>query len=125
MSSAVGLRADFTGSHLRAGAIEPRWQPGTAALGAGCDLRTRHAGAAAVVGSIGLQTVREWVFRFNRGLAGLVNGKAPGQRPLLEAVHKDRVGGADRGQADPGCALRGELALIDLIKWLHDEYCLS
>ena len=39
---------------------------------------------AAKIGGVGLQTVRDWVLAFNaEGPAGLVNGKAPGNSPLL------------------------------------------
>ena len=41
---------------------------------------------AARIGGVGLQTMRDWVLRFNRdGPDGLVDGKAPGGRPRLDA----------------------------------------
>src|SRR3954464_8776502 len=41
-------------------------------------------GEAAEIGGVGLQTVRDWVLRFNaEGPAGLETGKAPGNRPIL------------------------------------------
>jgi len=44
-------------------------------------------GDAARIGGVGLQTVRDWVLAFNaEGPAGLVNGKAPGNTPLLTAA---------------------------------------
>ena len=39
--------------------------------------------AAAKLGGVGRQTVRDWVLAFNaEGPPGLVNGKAPGNAPL-------------------------------------------
>ena len=51
---------------------------------------------AARIGGVGLQTVRDWVLAFNaEGPPGLVNGKAPGNAPLLndqqrQALHQAR-----------------------------------
>jgi hypothetical protein len=49
-----------------------------------------------------LQTLRDWVLRFNAdGPAGLVNGKAPGQAPRLDQVQRDelsRAGACARDQ---------------------------
>ncbi|MBC7583240.1 MAG: helix-turn-helix domain-containing protein, partial [Tardiphaga sp.] len=43
------------------------------------------------IGGVGLQTVRDWVLRFNRdGPDGLVGGKTPGGRPRLGA--RERAG---------------------------------
>jgi len=37
------------------------------------------SGRAARIGGVGLQTIRDWVVRFNaRGPEGLIDGKAPG-----------------------------------------------
>jgi transposase len=41
-------------------------------------------GDAAEIGGVGLQTVRDWVLRFNaEGPAGLMTGKALGNSPIL------------------------------------------
>jgi transposase len=57
--------------------------------------------AAARIGGVGLQIVRDWVLRFNaRGPAGLLDGKAPGprsrlnddqRRALVEAVERGPI----------------------------------
>ena len=40
---------------------------------------------ASQIGGVDLQTVRDWVLRFNaRGPSGLIDGKAPGQAPKLD-----------------------------------------
>jgi transposase len=41
------------------------------------------------MGGVGMQTVRDWVLRFNaQGPDGLLDGKAPGPRPVLGSEHK-------------------------------------
>jgi transposase len=45
---------------------------------------------AAEIGGVGLQTVRDWVLAFNAdGPDGLIDGKAPGARPRLNADQRD------------------------------------
>ena len=45
-----------------------------------------------LIGGVGLQTVRDWVLAFNtEGPAGLVNGKAPGNAPLLNNERRDAL----------------------------------
>ena len=47
---------------------------------------------AAKMGGVGLQTVRDWVLAFNaEGPPGLVNGKAPGNSPLLSEAHRQAL----------------------------------
>ena len=46
---------------------------------------------AAKVGGVTLQVVRNWVLKFNaHGPNGLIDGKAPGQKPLLNEEHCER-----------------------------------
>lgn len=80
MAGAVGLRDDFTAKDLRRLA-QSRRDAGQVcrlrALAVICDGGSRSE--AARIGGIGLQTVRDWVLRFNRhGPDGLIDGKAPG-----------------------------------------------
>ena len=85
MASAVGLRGDFDGTgvvrlaRLRGHANQVRRLLAVAVI---YDGGARHE--AARVGGVGLQTVRDWVLRFNaQGPDGLLDGKAPGPRPVL------------------------------------------
>jgi transposase len=90
MASAVVLREDFDGSGLRrlarlSGDGNQDWR--FLALAVIYDGGARHA--AAEVGGVGLQTVRDWVLRFNaNGPEGLLDGKAPGPRPVLGAEYR-------------------------------------
>ncbi len=48
---------------------------------------------AARIGGVGLQTIRDWVVRFNaRGPEGLVDGKAPGNSYKLNASQREALG---------------------------------
>ena len=87
MAAAVGLRDGFTATELRRLA-QSRRDAGQVrrllALAVIYDGGSRSD--AARTGGVGLQTVRDWVLRFNRdGPDGLVDGKAPGGRPRLDA----------------------------------------
>jgi transposase len=75
---------------------------------------------AAKIGGVGLQTVRDWALAFNaEGPLGLVNGKAPGNAPLLTDAHRQALlqiveSAADcRERPDPGGSRRGPLAAAD------------
>jgi putative transposase len=80
MGSAVALRGDFDGARLRLLARtsgHANQVRRLLALATIYDGGARHA--AARVGGVGLQTVRDWVLRFNaNGPDGLLDGKAPG-----------------------------------------------
>jgi transposase len=44
---------------------------------------------AAKIGGVGVQTVRDWALAFNgEGPPGLIDGKAPGNQPLLNAEQR-------------------------------------
>jgi transposase len=81
---------------------------------------------AARVGAVGLQTVRDWVLRFNaEGPEGLLTGKAPGACPLLSPEQRqalERI--IDEG---PIPAVHGVVRwrLIDLVQWVWDEFRIS
>ncbi len=89
MASAVGLRDDFDGGGLRRLArlsVHANQVRRLLALAVIYDGGARHE--AARVGGVGLQTVRDWVLRFNGlGPDGLLDGKAPGRCPVLGPEH--------------------------------------
>ena len=78
---------------------------------------------AARTGGVGLQTVRDWVLRFNAGGPdGLIDGKAPGGRPRLDANQRAALAAAvERG---PIPASHGVVRwrLVDLVQWVRDEF---
>ena len=82
--------------------------------------------AAAAIGGVGLQTVRDWVLAFNaEGPAGLVNGKAPGNAPLLTQAHRQRL--LEIVESGPNPAVHGVVRwrLIDLAQWVFEEFRIS
>jgi transposase len=91
MAAPVPLRSDFDAEGLRALAKCTRDPAQTRRLLA---LSAIYAGgsrsAAAALGGVGLQTVRDWVVAFNaHGPDGLIGGKAPGARPRLDAEQRE------------------------------------
>lgn len=82
--------------------------------------------AAARIGGVGLQIVRDWVVRFNaRGPEGLLDGKAPGPRPRLDDAQRQAL--IEIVESGPIPAIHGVVRwrLIDLVQWLHDEFAVS
>jgi transposase len=127
MAAAIGIRGDYDAARLRAVAKQSRDANQTRrllALAAIYDGGSR--GAAARVGGVGLQTVRDWVLAFNaKGPAGLVNGKAPGNAPLLSPAHRQAL--LEIVESGPIPAVHGVVRwrLIDLAQWLFDEFRIS
>src|SRR3989337_3115049 len=85
MAAPIQLRSDFDAARLRDLAKRSRDPDQTRRLLALAVLYEGGSRAdAARLGAVGLQTVRDWVLRFNaEGPEGLLTGKAPGARPLL------------------------------------------
>ena len=127
MASAVMLWDDFDGAGLRRLARlsgDANQVRRLLALAVIYDGGARHA--AAQVGGVGLQTVRDWVLRFNaNGPEGLLDGKAPGPRPVLGAEHKQAL--AEIIEQGPIPAWHGVVRwrIVDLMQWLFDEYGVS
>jgi transposase len=93
MSAAVPLREDFRADDLRRLARESRDAAQSRRLLA---LAAIYDGAsrteAARIGAVGLQTVRDWTLAFNEeGPAGLIDRKAPGNPPKLDAAQRQAL----------------------------------
>ena len=73
--------------------------------------------------AVGLQTVRDWVLRFNaEGPEGLLTGKAPGARPLLNPEQRQAL---ERiVEEGPIPAVHGVVRwrLVDLVQWVWEEF---
>ena len=94
MSAAIGIRQDFEAATLRRLATTVK-DAGQArrllALAAVFDGADREA--AARIGGMDRQTLRDWVHRFNRcGPDGLINVKSPGRRPKLSREQMEELG---------------------------------
>lgn len=117
MGSAISLREDFDGAALRRLARASKSANQARRLSALAEIYDGGSrSAAARIGGVGLQIVRDWVLRFNaRGPDGLLDGKAPGQRSRLDdAQRRALVEVVERG---PIPAIHGvvRLRLIDLV----------
>ena len=120
MAAAIGLRSDYEAGELRRLAKASRDARQTRRLLA---LAVIYEGGsrteAARVGGVTLQIVRDWVLRFNaEGPSGLVDRKAPGKAPLLQAEHRAALAAAVEAGPKPYLdgVVRGHL--IDLAQWL-------
>ena len=93
MGAAVPLRTDFSAGELRQ--LAKRAEDADQArrllsLAAVLDGMSRKA--AAEIGAMDRQTLRDWAHRFNaKGPEGLINGKAPGPVPKLSAEQKQEL----------------------------------
>ena len=127
MGSAIALRDDFDGPALRQfakGTKDAAQARRLLALAEIYDGGSRTD--AARIGGVTLQIVRDWVVRFNEhAFAGLLNGKAPGNRPKLND---------DQRQALAKIVERGPIPAIDgvvrwrrkdLVHWIFQEFRIS
>ena len=93
MGAAIGIRQDFEAATLRRLATTVK-DAGQArrllALAAVYDGADREA--AARIGGMDRQTLRDWVHRFNQcGPDGLINVKSPGRRPKLSTEQMEEL----------------------------------
>jgi transposase len=127
MAAAVGFRDDFTAAEIRRRAHASRDAKQVRrllALAAIYDGGTRSA--AARIGGVGLQTVRDWVLRFNTaGPDGLVDGKAPGGRPRLDAAQRRALAAIVESGPIPASHGVVRWRLVDLAAWVWDEFKVS
>jgi len=127
MGKAVSLRGDYTAEDLRRLARSSRDADQSRRLLALASIYDGGSrSAAARIGSVTLQIVRDWVVRFNaEGPSGLVNRKASGPQPRLTAAQVAAL--AAVVEAGPTPALHGLVRwrLCDLQAWLWSEYRVS
>lgn len=127
MGAAIGLREDFGSGDLRAlarSANDANQVRRLLALAVIYDGGKRTE--AARTGGVGLQSIRDWVLRFNAsGPDGLIDAKAPGKPPKLNDDQRAALSAAvERG---PTPAIHGVVRwrLIDLMQWVWEEYGIS
>ncbi len=127
MGSAIVLRDDCDGAKLRDLAKATCHAGQSRRLLALAEIYDGGSrGDAARIGGVGLQTVRDWVLRFNEyGPEGLIDGKAPGKAPKLNDVQRQAL--AQRVEEGPIPAVHGVVRwrLLDLAAWLFEEYRLT
>lgn len=127
MGAAIKLRSDFSASQLREVARcsgDSGQTRRLLALSAIYDGESRSR--ASEIGGVGLQTVRDWVLRFNaHGPDGLIDRKAPGAPALLD--DKQRKALATAVEKGPMPWLDGVVRwrLVDLVQWVWEEFRVS
>lgn len=124
MSAALRLREDYGAPELRALARAARDADQTRRLLALAAIyEGASRGAAAEIGGVQRQTVRDWVAAFNgHGPSGLIDGKAPGQRPLLNPEQRQVLKRIVEAGPDPTVDGVVRWRLIDLAQWIFTEF---
>ena len=124
MSAAIRLRSDFDGSDLRTLAKATKNAAQGRRLLALAEIYDGGSRTdAARIGGVGLQTVRDWVLRFNaRGPDGLIDGKAPGNPSKLSEDQRRAL--AAIVESGPTPAIHGVVRwrLCDLVAWIWEEF---
>jgi putative transposase len=132
MALAVRLREDYDAQDLRALAKASRDANQTqrllalAAIYEGGRAAKRPGSAASGSSPSTSSGVRDWVLAFNAaGPEGLIDGKAPGKVPLLNA--EQRAALQRIIEAGPNPAVDGVVRwrLIDLAQWVYAEFRIS
>ena len=124
MAAPIRLRSDFDAAHLRALAKRSHDPDQTRRLLALAVIYEGGSRAdAARVGAVGLQTVRDWVLRFNaEGPEGLLTGKAPGARPLLNPEQRQALERIIEEGPIPSIHGVVRWRLVDLVQWVWEEF---
>jgi transposase len=124
MAVPIALRGDFDGSGLRRLAKQSKDAAQARRLLALAEIYNGGSRTdAARIGSVTLQIVRDWVLRFNKlGPEGLINGKAPGNRPKLNEEQRRAL--ARMVESGPIPAIHGVVRWRgkDLARWLFEEF---
>jgi len=120
----IPLRADFDARSVRVAAKKSKDGPQARRLLA---LAAIYEGAsrteAARIGGVTLQIVRDWVVKFNaHGPDGLIDRKAPGQKPRLNGDHRAAL--AAIIESGPIPAIHGVVRwrVVDLCQWFWEEF---
>jgi transposase len=127
MAAAVSLRKDFDGAALRGLARRSKDSGQARRLLALAEIYDGGSrGDAARIGGVTLQSIRDWVLRFNRGgPEGLIAIKAPGPQPKLDDAQ--RLALKKIVETGPIPAVHGVVRwrLVDLTQWLYEEFAVS
>jgi transposase len=127
MAAAVKLRRGFDGSGLRQLARRSKDSGQARRLLALAEIYDGGSRSdAARIGGVTLQSIRDWVLRFNtHGPEGLIAIKAPG--PTAKLNDEQRLALKEIVEAGPIPAVHGVVRwrLIDLVQWVYEEFAIS
>ncbi len=127
MSVPVPLRSDFDAARLRKLARRSRDPDQARRLVALAEIYDGGSRSdAARIGGVTLQIVRDWVVRFNaKGPDGLLTGRAPGARSLLDERQRQALRQVVEDGPIPSIHGVVRWRLIDLALWLFEEFRVS
>jgi transposase len=127
MAKGIGLRKDFDAAGLRRLARGSKDSGQARRLLALADIYDGGSRSeAAAVGGVTLQSIRDWVLRFNRrGPEGLIDLKAPGPKPKLSDEQRQALRQIVERGPFPAVDEVVRWRLIDLVQWLSDEFGVS
>lgn len=127
MAAAIALRGDFDGRDLRRLAKATKVAAQSRRLIALAEIYDGGTRSdAARIGGVGLQTIRDWVLRFNAGgPESLIDGKAPGKPPKLNNDQRQAL--REIVESGPIPAIHGVVRwrLKDLAQWIFEEFQIS
>jgi transposase len=123
----IPLRGDLDASRLRAAARGSKNAGQTRRL---LTLAAIYDGAtrteAAQIGGVTLQIIRDWVLKLNaNGPEGLIDRKAPGAKPRLNAAHRAALAAAVEDGPMPAVHGVVRWRIVDLCQWLWEEFQVS
>lgn len=124
MSAAIPLRDDFDAAALRALAKASRDPDQLRRLLSLAEIYEGSSrGDAARIGGVGLQTVRDWVLRFNAGgPEGLIDPKGSGRPPTLNAAQRRALVRVVENGPIPAVHGVVRWRLADLVQWVWEEF---
>lgn len=127
MGFAIPVRDDFDGCTVRGLAKSTKNAAQARRLLALAEIYDGHSRSeAARIGGVTVQIVRDWVLRFNeRGPAGLINGKAPGNQAKLNDEQRQALAGMVDAGPDPKIHGVVRWRRKDLARWLLNEFGIS
>jgi transposase len=127
MVRAIALREDFDGVALRRlakGSKDASQSRRLLVLAEIYDGATRTA--AARIGDVGLQVIRDWVLRFNaKGPSGLIDGKAPGKPCKLDDAQRQALSRIVEDGPIPAIDGVVRWRRKDLARWIFEEFGIS
>lgn len=129
MAAPIGLRDDFDAPRLRVLAKASRDPDQLRRLLSLAEIYDGGSrGDAARLGGVGLQTVRDWVLRFNGdGPGGLIDPKGSGRPPKLNESQRQVLARVVENGPIPAAHGVVRWRLVDLVQWVWEEFgiCIS
>jgi transposase len=127
MGQAVGVQGKYTSADLRGFAKRCRnADQARRLLSIAAVVDGASRAAAAKIGGMDRQTLRDWVHRFNeKGPNGLINHPAPGASPKLSKAQQAKLAALVAQGPLPAVHEVVRWRACDLVQWIHEEFGIS